>query len=745
MERLLDLALTNIDSKIEKAVDILINEDSHHPALTALLNVTLQCGINKQKTNIIHYNFRKANYIDLYQCLAEVNWNFLNDFSDINLACEQFYDKIYEILDTFVPKTKKHKRNYPPWFSSQIIKNINSKHRAWKKYKTHGDIQSLNEFKSLRKQIKDSIDNAYKKYCKALEEDICDNPQKFWQFINNKRKMSSIPTSMHYNGANIEDQQNIANAFADFFQNSYILPDPLIVEHNNDDTADNFYLNNFDESDVYKSLRKLKPKFTTGPDKIPAFLIRDCASVLAQPLKILFNLAIETTTFPNMWKMSKIVPVFKKGERANVENYRPITIVNNFSKVFEILLHEHTYFYMHNRLSQFQHGFIKGRSTVTNLFCITQFIAESIDVGLQTDVVYTDFSKAFDRLDHSILIAKLQNYGFSASMLEFFRSYLTHRRQYVECSGYRSVEVLATSGVPQGSNLGPLLFNIFINDIVCTLNVNCLLYADDMKLYCNIGNIEDCIKLQNDLLKVNNWCIANKLPLNVEKCNVMTYSTRTNMITFDYAINDTNINRPITFRDLGVTFDQKLSFVDHINGITSDSFRTLGFILRNASDLNNISTLKLLFCTFVRSRLEYASNIWCPSYNIHIQNLEKVQRRFLKYCCYKEDGTYPPVGISQSSMLDRFSLNSLQDRREKSQLIFLHKLLHNTVDCTEILGMLNFHVPRLSAREQSTFQLSRTRTNIKHFSPLHRMCAAYNDKQNSIDIFHCSVASIKKM
>lgn len=652
---------------------------------------------------------------------------------------------LYELLDRFVPKTIKRSRQYPPWFSYEIIRNIKLKHRAWKEYKNQRDAVSLVQFRQLRANTKTLIRIAYGNYCKATEDDISSNPNKFWQFVNTKRKSSSLPTCMCYDNTVIRDPKIIANTFAEFFQSSCTTPDRQLCKNNDTNSLNNFDINHFTEAEVCKSLKKLKSKFTAGLDKIPAFLVKDCATVLAVPLCILFNLIISTSSFPDLWKVSKIVPVFKKGDRSNIENYRPITIVNNFAKAFEMLLHEYVYRYMHNRLSQYQHGFIKGRSTVTNLFCVTQFLADSIDAELQTDVIYTDFSKAFDRLDHNILSMKLQSHGFSENFLKLLKSYLTDRKQYVECSGHQSVEILATSGVPQGSNLGPLLFDIFIDDIVCNINVKCLLYADDMKIYCNIRNINDCINLQGDLLKINEWCTLNKLPLNITKCNVMSFTNKLQPIIFQYSVNGSVLSRPKTLRDLGVTYDQKLSFVDHISVITSDCFRALGFLIRNAKDFSNISTLQLLFSTFIRPRIEYASIIWCPAYNNHIDNLEKVQRKFLKYCYYKENGIYPPVGFPQSDILNRFSLDSLQERRIKSQIIFLHKLINNVVDCPQLLSMLNFHVPRLSAREHLTFHLETPRTNIKKFSPLHQMCTAYNEKLNCVDIFHCSVAMIKKL
>jgi hypothetical protein len=173
-------------------------------------------------------------------------------------------------------------------------------------------------------------------------------------------------------------------------------------------------------------------------------------------MSVLFNLCIKTGTFPEIWKISKILPTHKSKDRSVIENYRPISIINNFAKIFESLIFDQLYFALSKLISPSQHGFMRGRSTTTNLFCATQLISDSIDKGFQTDVVYLDFSKAFDSLDHSILIQKLQFVGASPMLVKFFCSYLQGRKQYVHCYGYDSGSIDVTSGVPQGSVLGPL-------------------------------------------------------------------------------------------------------------------------------------------------------------------------------------------------------------------------------------------------------------------------------------------------
>lgn len=488
-------------------------------------------------------------------------------------------------------------------------------------------------------------------------------------------------------------------------------------------------------------LKKMKPTGVVGPDKVPSFLLKDCAIVFSSPLTKLFNLCLKTNTFPVIWKTSKIIPVFKKNDRNNIENYRPVTIISNFSKCLEMALYGALAFQVGGRISPNQHGFIRGRSTTTNLLSITQFIADSIDTKSQVDVVYTDFSKAFDRLDHGILLYHLDRIGFSANLLMLFESYLKNRLLRVEYCGQDSVELCATSGVPQGSILGPLLFNIFINGVTDIIDLSVLLYADDMKIFSRIDSPHDCERLQRCVDRLVAWCSYNNLPLNVEKCKVMSYTLKSETQNYNYSIGDTMIGRVSVFKDLGVTFDSKLSFVQHISEVVQSSFRALGFIVRNTRDFSNSNTLKLLYYAFVRSKLEYASIVWSPFYAAHINALEQVQRRFLKYLSLKTDGVYPQIGCCHSSLLQKHSLDSLEVRRTNSELKLLYKLLHNEIDSPDVLSQINFLVPR-SSRYSFTFYVASSRTNVSKYSPLKRMQDAYNLYQCNFDIFSCSLVSV---
>ena len=215
----------------------------------------------------------------------------------------------------------------------------------------------------------------------------------------------------------------------------------------------------------------------------------------AQPLCILFNLSLEQDTFPDVWKAATVCPILKCGDTSEVTIYRQITLLCNFAKVFEMSLYNRIYQTVKNIISLDQHGFMEKRSTNTNLTCLTQFLSKVLDQQGQVDVICTDLSKAFDRIDHRFL-AKLSELGFSDALVNFFRSYLADRFQFATCNCFKSCLYEISSGVPQGSNLGLLFFCPFINDLNDVIGCQKLFFADDLKIFSSIISVDDCIDLQ---------------------------------------------------------------------------------------------------------------------------------------------------------------------------------------------------------------------------------------------------------
>lgn len=736
-KRILDLVFSSRPVLVERMSEPVVPEDGHHPALSISLNIDRVAAKWFPTIRSNEFNFRKANFLELYSSLSLTDWSFLDGYDSVNAAVNAFYSKLYSIFEQFVPKKRNGKlsRTYPPWFDSGIINNIKRKHILLKKYKRTGCEEIYREFTALRSQLKNEIALSFSKYQADVEADVKLKPNKFWSFINSKNRTPPIPSRMSYQGVGIGDPQGVVDGFAAHFSDSFAAQTSVRGDVP-DAVADSvpFGLISVDVEDVADAMKRLKADMTMGPDSVPGFLIRDCSPVLSEPLTAIFKLIFKTSTFPDMWKTSRVCPVHKKGKRDEITNYRPISIISNFSKIFEIVLYNKINRHVSYNLSPDQHGFVRGRSTITNLACKSQFICESLDGGGQVDVIYTDMSKAFDRISHDRLCSKLRGFGFSDSFARLIKSYLSDRRQFVQHNGYRSTQYMQTSGVPQGSILGPLFFNIFINDIASRLSVKSLLYADDLKLFCEVRSLSDCERLQGDLDLVCEWCDVNGLSMNASKCSVMSYTRRLTAFTHNYCLRGTVLHRPHTIKDLGVTFDPKFTFSKHVEVTALSAFRGLGFVLRNGKGFGE-DALRSLYAAFVRSRLEYGSLIWDPIYKVHGCELEKVQRRFLKAVCCAQDGFYPPRGFPQNTLLERFNFTSLEDRRMSNAVKFLHKLVHGVIDCVGLVNRIEYRVPRLSSRRSNVFNIPTPRTNILKMSPIYKMYSYYSSIESDFDIF----------
>lgn len=578
----------------------------------------------------------------------------------------------------------------------------------------------------MRSLVKREIKSEHGEYLTKTENSIIDDPRCFWNYIHEKQPSSRIPGHMIWRNTKLEDPRDIVQSFCDSFSsviqskpvNMIFVPKSLNVNV--------FYIEHFNESETICAINHLKSKMNSGHDLIPSFLIRNCASKLAKPLTSLFNLSLSTGIFPQQWKIGRISPVFKKGNASLIENYRPICILSNFSKIFEHLLYIQIFHNVKPLISEHQHGFMSGRSTTTNLLHITQFISEAVDNREQIDVIYTDLSKAFDVIDHSLLICKLDSFGLSPSLLKLLSSYLSDRVNYVHYNGYTSTTYCLRSGVPQGSNLGPLLFNIFINDLLTSLECPALAYADDVKIYHRASNGADCYELQKNLTYLYDWCIRNGLRLNIEKCAVVSYAKVNNPILYHYGVDSHPIERKSTVSDLGVLFNNQLSFAEHIASICRSASKSLGFVIRSCRGFKNINTLKTLYFTLVRSKLEYCSIIWYPLYTYEHLQLERVQKRFLKYLSYKLDGTYPPRGSDYNQLLLRHQMISLQQRRDRYSAHFLFNTLRNIVDSPYLLSKFYFTVPMYNVRNFEIIRAPLYRTNLLRKAPIQHMIHNFN-------------------
>ena len=740
--KILDLVFTNTQcpTTVSHYDQSLVPEDGYHPALNINIELSaLSAFVNFDAARTASFNFRKANFINLYNVILSTNWTWLEDINDVNQAIEEFYSALNDIFNVTVPRKTNNSKSarLPLWFSPELRRNLKIKERTRKKWIRSKQQKHLTEYKRLRKITKMQVSLDYDAYLQQVQTNIKTQPSCFWTHIHHKKGITRIPGLLYSNDEICDTPDTIVNAFANYFASTMTQSSStgeFDVDSTNFLIYQSFHLHNVSEEDIISIMSKFSNKFTAGVDEIPSFLIRDCRFALAKPLSTIINLAIRTNTFPNRWKIARVTPVHKKGNKSRVENYRPISILSNFSKIFEQVIYSSLYHNTKQHLSQDQHGFMVGRSTVTNLASLTQYASEILDNQGQVDVIYTDFSKAFDSIDHRCLINKLDHHGLSNDFLALLRSYLSNRVSFVSYNGFQSHNFSMSSGVPQGSNLGPLLFNLFINDLLLSLSCPVLAYADDIKIYTSIVDSSDVLNLQENIDIINKWCHSNKLNLNVNKCYVMTYSRKLSPNVNNYKIDNSTLQRVSNIKDLGVLFDSTLSFALHIQEICKIAGTTLGFVLRASSEFSDPSVMKQLYYSFIISRLEYAAIVWNPLYACHITNIERIHRRFLKYLYFRFYGQYPEKGATLDEISSTYKLQSPSIRRQNINANFLRNILCNKVDCSYLMSKIPFQVPRLGSRNTSPFRLPTARTNLLLRSPIVQMCNSAEDVFDDIFI-----------
>jgi len=742
--RMLDLILSNsvCTFSVSHCINPLVAENIHHKALFVSLD-----SLHFKPAHIasrLTRNFRSADYISINNDIGSLNWRELFAGASTNMAVGIFYDKLYGIINKYIPVKKYKNKNNPHWISSVTISILKEKDKFHRKWKRFGSLTDYQVFSDLRRRGKASINNDFKHFVSQTETDLPSNIKRFWTFVSALRKNNSLPSSVTLDNATAESGPEVCSLFSKHFKSVYEPADlPVLISTTSH--SDAITITNIDKQIVEKYLHKLDSNKGCGPDDIDTFFIKSCAGSLAEPLYLLYNLSLSEGLFPDRWKHANILPIFKSGDRSDVKNYRPISLLSHFGKLFEAIIADLLSFSVRDRIIEEQHGFVSGKSVISNLIPFVHTINSALDGRAQLDAVYTDFSKAFDKVHHKTLILKLEKFGVHGSLLRWLESYISFRTQCITVNNYKSENILVSSGVPQGSHLGPLLFVIFINDIKeCLKNCEFLLFADDLKVFKPIYTADDCWGLQADLDSLATYCNINHLTLNISKCCQITFSRVHSPIVCHYTINNSQLSNVTKVKDLGVIIDNKLLFDAHIDSIVQKSYQMLGFIKRTTSRFNNPSSVIQLYYSFVRSRLEYASVIWCPQYSKYIDSIEKVQQRFVNYMNFKFNRHlhYQPY----AARLHHYNLLRLSDRRTLSDMLCLFKIVNGVVESHFSVNFLQFYCggSGCDTRYSALFRPPSFRTNSNRNSPLIRLMRTYNQIFFDVDLFSQTMASFRR-
>ena len=534
--------------------------------------------------------------------------------------------------------------------------------RLFKKYKTFHSPMYLDHYKSLKHQIQREVRRLHSNYINSIITPLGTHNKKFWSYIKNLKKDTCNIPSLFVNGSEVLENQAKTEVFNDHFQSVFTKEDTSRLPSKGPSPyqpLDDFVVTTAGIDNLLVGLDVHK---ASGPDHISARVLKEAHSELAPIFQIIFQHSLDSGLVPQDWKIANIVPVHKKGDKSSAPNYRPVSLTSISSKIFEHILASQIMHHLqsNNILSDSQHGFRRNRSCESQLIAFVHDLMLNHNNGIQSDIIYTDFAKAFDKVPHQRLLYKLKWYGIDNNIYQWIKSFLTNRHQLVIIDGSISSPIPVTSGVPQGTVLGPILFSIYINDLPEVIKHSTIrLFADDCILYRQIKCTEDAILLQSDINSFMEWASIWQMKLNVDKCHSMSVTlSKLYTISRTYYMDNSPLSQVDSCKYLGVIIQSDLKWNMHVNYITAKANKTLGFLKRNIS-CASIHAKKLAYTVFIRSQLEYAATVWEPWQSTLISRLEQIQRRAARFVTntYTRDPT-----VSVTNLMDQLDWESLESR-----------------------------------------------------------------------------------